>query len=151
MVDRDSAADRICSAIRRKEPIAVFGDYDVDGATSAALLADVIEALGGDVQTFSANRFQGGYGFSDPALERVLLANPKLIVTCDCGSSDHERIEKAKRQGVDVVVVDHHLVPKDPLPALAFINPHRPIADFRTKDCVVQVSCFRWVQHCVRS
>ena len=133
MIDRAVAADRIARAIRSRERIAVFGDYDVDGTTSAAILADVVEALGGDVVALVASRFDGGYGFSPRGLARCLDAGARLIVTCDCGSSDHERIEEARRRGVDVVVVDHHLVPAEPLPALAFLNPHRPECGFPYK------------------
>ncbi len=133
MMDRALAADRLASAIRRGERIAVFGDYDVDGTTSAAILADTLQALGADVIAFVANRFEGGYGFNDLALARVLAAKPVVIVTCDCGSSDHERIARARASGVDVLVVDHHLVPAEPLPALAFLNPHRPECGFPYK------------------
>ena len=66
-----------------------------------------------------ANRFEGGYGFSLPALEKVKQSGATLLITCDCGSSDHERIELANQAGIDVIVVDHHLVPEQPLPALA--------------------------------
>ena len=133
MADRELAADRLARGIRARERIAVFGDYDVDGTTSAAILADVIEALGGDVSALVANRFEGGYGFSDAGLDRCLAVGASLIVTCDCGSSDHERIARARRSGVDVVVVDHHLVPAEPLPSLAFLNPHRPDCGFAYK------------------
>ena len=80
-----------------------------------------------------ASRFEGGYGLSDVALERVLSARPHVLVTCDCGSSDHPRLERARAAGVDVIVVDHHLVPAEPLPALAFLNPHRPDCGFGYK------------------
>lgn len=133
MADRQLAADRIASAIRRRERIAVFGDYDVDGTTSAAILSDTLTALGGDVLAFVANRFSGGYGFSVEALTRASQAGPGLIITCDCGSSDHERIATAQVRGIDVIVVDHHLVPQEPLPALAFLNPHRPDCGFPYK------------------
>jgi single-stranded-DNA-specific exonuclease len=133
MADRDRAAERLAAAIRRREKIVVFGDYDVDGTTSAAILADILEALGGDVVAQVANRFEGGYGFSEPALERCRQAGARLIVTCDCGSSDHARIAAAARAGIDVVVVDHHLVPEEPLPAEAFLNPHRPECGFPYK------------------
>jgi single-stranded-DNA-specific exonuclease len=96
-------------------------------------LSGILEALGGDVGVLVGNRFDGGYGLSDAALERVLALRPTLLVTCDCGSSDHERIERARRSGVDVIVVDHHLVPAEPLPALAFLNPHRPECGFAYK------------------
>jgi single-stranded-DNA-specific exonuclease len=133
MADRQIAADRLASAVRAGERIAIFGDYDVDGTTSAAILADVLEALGGQVSALVASRFDGGYGFGDRALARCLETGAGLIVTCDCGSSDHERIAEARRRGVDVVVVDHHLVPAEPLPALAFLNPHRPDCGFPYK------------------
>ncbi len=134
MVGRRETAARLARAIRDGERIAVFGDYDVDGTTSCAILADVIEELGGDVHAFVAHRFEGGYGFSDAALERCLAVEPNLIVTCDCGSSDHPRVARAMQRGVDVVVIDHHLVPAEPLPALAFLNPHRPECGFPYKD-----------------
>ena len=133
MADRAAAAERIAFAIKRRQQIAIFGDYDVDGSTSAAILSDIIEALGGSVQAFVANRFEGGYGFSDRGLQKCLAVRPQLIITCDCGSSDHARIAAATNQGIDVIVVDHHLVPKEPLPALAFLNPHRPDCGFDYK------------------
>ncbi|MGF1466517.1 MAG: single-stranded-DNA-specific exonuclease RecJ [Sandaracinaceae bacterium] len=134
MRDRSAAAERLARAVRRRERVVVFGDYDVDGTTSATIVGEVLEALGGDARVLCANRFVGGYGFSAPALERALEAGAQLIVTCDCGSADHERIEAARRRGVDVVVVDHHLVPETELPALAFLNPHRPDCAFPYKS-----------------
>lgn len=133
MADREVAADRLARAVREQETVAVFGDYDVDGTTSAAILGGILEQLGADVRVLVANRFEGGYGFSQPALERALATRASLIVTTDCGSSDHERIARARERGVDVVVVDHHLVPDEPLPALAFLNPHRPDCGFPYK------------------
>jgi single-stranded-DNA-specific exonuclease len=133
MADRALAAQRIAHAIRARERIVVFGDYDVDGTTSCAILSDVIERLGGDVVALVGNRFSGGYGLSEAALERVLAERPRLLITCDCGSSDHARVQRARSLGVDVIVVDHHLVPAEALPALAFLNPHRPECGFPYK------------------
>ena len=133
MADRALASERITRAIRAGERIVVFGDYDVDGTTSAVILSEVITALGGDVRVLIADRFHGGYGLSDQGLDRCLAERPGLLVTCDCGSSDHERIAKARAHGVDVIVVDHHLVPEEALPALAFLNPHRPECGFAYK------------------
>lgn len=133
MADRALASERITRAIRAKERIVVFGDYDVDGTTSALILSEVITALGGDVRTHIADRFHGGYGLSDQGLDRCLEERPSLLVTCDCGSSDHERIARATAKGIDVIVVDHHLVPNEALPAFAFLNPHRPECDFAYK------------------
>jgi single-stranded-DNA-specific exonuclease len=133
MLDRGLAADRLVSAIRGREQIAVFGDYDVDGTTSAAILSGILEQLGGRVHVAVGNRWDGGYGLSDTALDKLLACSPSVIVTCDCGSSDHERIARATKLGIDVIVVDHHLVPVDPLPAFAFLNPHRPGCGFGYK------------------
>jgi single-stranded-DNA-specific exonuclease len=130
MKDRDVAASRIARAVRAGETIAIFGDYDADGVTSAALMTDVLRTLGGRVVTLLADRFEGGYGLSAPALERVFATRGTLLVTCDCGTSDHPRLEDARRRGLDVVVIDHHRVPDEPLPALAFLNPHRPDCGF---------------------
>lgn len=133
MADRKLIAERLASAIRKKERIVVFGDYDCDGMTAAAILSDVIEELGGVAIPHLASRFHGGYGLSASALERVLASAPQLVVTCDCGSSDHESLRKLKEQGIDTLVIDHHLVPDEPLPALAFLNPHRPECGFPEK------------------
>jgi single-stranded-DNA-specific exonuclease len=133
MRDRGEAVERLARAVRAKESICVFGDYDADGITAAALLTDVLRALGGEVTPLLASRFDGGYGLSGPALARVLATGSTLLVTCDCGSSDHERLESVRRAGVDAVVIDHHRVPEAPLPALAFLNPHRPDCGFEYK------------------
>jgi single-stranded-DNA-specific exonuclease len=133
MADRALAAERLAHAVRRRERIVVFGDYDVDGTTSAAILSGILEALGGDVSTLLANRFGGGYGLSEQALDRCLAQRPSVLVTCDCGSSDHDRVARARAAGVDVIVVSHHLVPARPLEALAFLNPHRPQCGFPYK------------------
>jgi single-stranded-DNA-specific exonuclease len=133
MVDLEPAADRIARAVRAGERIAVFGDYDCDGITACAIVTEVLRALGGQVTPLLASRFAGGYGFSGAALERVRATGASLLVTCDCGSSDHARLEDARRTGIDAVVIDHHLVPEEALPALAFLNPHRPDCGFAYK------------------
>jgi single-stranded-DNA-specific exonuclease len=133
MADRVVATERIARAIRDAESIAVFGDYDCDGITATAILTEAIRELGGTVQPLLASRFGGGYGFSMPALQRVLDSGAKLLITCDCGSSDHDRLQLAMDAGIDTIVVDHHLVPDKPLPAVAFLNPHRPVCGFPYK------------------
>jgi single-stranded-DNA-specific exonuclease len=133
MLDRKSAAQRIARAVTQAERVVVFGDYDCDGMTSTAIFTEALRALGGDVVPVLASRFDGGYGFSEAALQRVLAERPGLLVTCDCGSSDHASLARLAAEGVDAVVVDHHLVPEAPLPALAFLNPHRPECGFPYK------------------
>jgi single-stranded-DNA-specific exonuclease len=133
MADRSLAAERLARAIRTGELVAVFGDYDCDGMTSAAIMTEVIEALGGRAVTFIASRFEGGYGVSSAAVAKVLASGAPLLVTCDCGSSDHASLEQLRGAGVDCVVIDHHLVPEQALPAVAFLNPHRPECGFPYK------------------
>lgn len=138
MADRDAFTERAAFAIAKREPIAVFGDYDCDGITATAIMTTILRQLGGEVTPLLATRTEGAYGFSDPALERVKKSGATLLVTCDCGSSDHPRIEAASKVGIDTLVIDHHLVPKDTLPARAFLNPHRP-------DCGFP---FKWLASC---
>lgn len=133
MADRDQAAGRIADALQRKEPIFVFGDYDCDGITSAAILTEVLRELGGQVECGLASRFDGGYGVSPRATERIVASGARLLITCDCGSSDHESLGLLGRAGIDVIVIDHHLVPEAPLPVRAFLNPHRPECGFPYK------------------
>jgi single-stranded-DNA-specific exonuclease len=133
MIDRDKAAARLARAVRARERVCIFGDYDADGITSAALLTDVLRTLGGNVVTVLADRFDGGYGFSREALARVRSTSATLVVTCDCGTSDHERLDEARKHGIDVIVIDHHRVPQEALPAFAFLNPHRPDCGFPYK------------------
>jgi single-stranded-DNA-specific exonuclease len=133
MADRAAAADRLASGIRRHERIAVFGDYDCDGITSAAIVTEILRALGGDVVPLLASRFDGGYGVSAAACERILATSATLLVTCDCGSSDHASLAALRARGVEAVVIDHHLVPDEPLPVVAFLNPHRPECGFAYK------------------
>ncbi len=131
--DLELAADRLAHAVRRGERVAVFGDYDCDGITSCAIVTELLRAFGAEVVPLLASRFRGGYGFSQPALESVVGSGARLLVTCDCGSSDAPRLRALAEHGIDAVVIDHHLVPAEPLPALAFLNPHRPDCGFPYK------------------
>jgi single-stranded-DNA-specific exonuclease len=133
MLDRAKACQRLASAVRRGEGIVVFGDYDCDGITSTAILTEVLRTLGGRATPCLANRFDGGYGVSEAAVDRILQSKPSLVVTCDCGSSDHASLARLRDLGIDVIVIDHHLVPEQPLPAVAFLNPHRPECGFPYK------------------
>lgn len=133
MADLPEAVDRIAHGLAAGEKIVVFGDYDCDGITSCAILTEVLRALGGQVEPLLASRFEGGYGFSGEALQAVRATGATLLITCDCGSSDHPRLDDAKRAGIDTIVIDHHLVPAEQLPARAFLNPHRPTCGYPFK------------------
>jgi single-stranded-DNA-specific exonuclease len=133
MADREIVARRLVRAIRQGELVAIFGDYDCDGITSCAILTEVLRALGGRAVPLIASRFDGGYGVSPAAVERILATRASVLVTCDCGSSDHAALRSLMARGLDVVVIDHHLVPDEPLPALGFLNPHRGDCGFAYK------------------
>ncbi|RYE92354.1 MAG: single-stranded-DNA-specific exonuclease RecJ [Myxococcales bacterium] len=133
MIGRGEAAERLAHAVRRGERVAVFGDYDCDGITAAAIMTEGLRRLGGEVTPLLASRFAGGYGLCDEALDRILERRPRVLVTCDCGSADAPRVRRAREAGLDVIVIDHHLVPDEPLEAVAFLNPHRPECGFAYK------------------
>ncbi|MBI4702929.1 MAG: single-stranded-DNA-specific exonuclease RecJ [Deltaproteobacteria bacterium] len=133
MADRAPAAARIARAIRDRETVCLFGDYDCDGVTATAIMAETIDRLGGRTVPVLASRFGSGYGLTEPALERVRATGASLVVTCDCGSSDHAQLGALRASGIDAVVIDHHLVPDAPLPAVAFLNPCRPDCGFPYK------------------
>jgi single-stranded-DNA-specific exonuclease len=133
MADRDAAAERLARAVRARERVVVFGDYDCDGITATAIITGILRACGGEVVPLLATRREGAYGLSSRALQRVLATGATLLVTCDCGSSDHERLDVVRARGIDAIVIDHHLVPGEPLPVHAFLNPHRPECGFPYK------------------
>jgi single-stranded-DNA-specific exonuclease len=124
IADLDRAVDRIAAAIDRGERIGVFGDYDADGVTTAAVLALTFRALGANVLPRVASRFSG-YGLPPAEAARFADAGCAVVVTGDCGTSDHEALAVARERRVDVIVIDHHQVPEGPCGAFALINPHR--------------------------
>ncbi|MDB5722535.1 MAG: recJ [Alphaproteobacteria bacterium] len=123
--DMDKAAERIADALEADEPITIFGDYDVDGATSAALLIRLLRDLGGDPGAYIPDRLMEGYGPSGEALVKLAEAGARLIVTVDCGAQAYEALEMARDAGVDVIVVDHHKCASELPKALALVNPNR--------------------------
>lgn len=124
LADMDAAAARLADAVARGEPIALFGDYDVDGAASVALMLDWLRALGGDATAYIPDRVAEGYGPNVPAMQR-LGRDHGLILCLDCGTMAHEPVAAARAAGAEVVVIDHHL-PGETLPAaMAVVNPNR--------------------------
>ena len=120
--DMEKAAERLLAALKSREKIAVFADYDVDGGASAALLLTWFREMGHDATLYIPDRIDEGYGPNEPAME-ALAADHGLIVCVDCGTLSHGPIAAAK--GADVVVVDHHLGGETLPPALAVVNPNR--------------------------
>lgn len=123
--DMDSAAQRIAEAIERGQKITIYGDYDVDGATSAALLILLLCDLGVEAGHYIPDRLLEGYGPSGEALVKLAQEGSELIVTVDCGAMAHEALSAAAEAGVDVIVVDHHKCPPELPRAAALVNPNR--------------------------
>ncbi|RVT94325.1 single-stranded-DNA-specific exonuclease RecJ [Sphingomonas crocodyli] len=123
--DMDRAAERLADAVITGEAVTVFGDYDVDGATSAALLIRLLRELGCPVGYYIPDRLMEGYGPSGEALVRIGTAGSKLIVTVDCGAQAFEALAQASAAGIEVIVVDHHKCAATLPDALAVVNPNR--------------------------
>ncbi|MDP7426133.1 MAG: single-stranded-DNA-specific exonuclease RecJ [Rhodospirillales bacterium] len=125
LLDMDAGVARLIQALQGQEKIAVFGDYDVDGATSSALLARYFKAVGADYQIYIPDRITEGYGPNILALEKLIKDGTKVVITVDCGTTAYEPLAFAKEKALDVVVVDHHVAEAGLPEAIAVINPNR--------------------------
>ena len=123
--DMDAAAERLAEAVLNAESMTVYGDYDVDGATSAALLIRLLGELGLEAGYYIPDRLLEGYGPSGEALVRLADAGSSLVVTVDCGAMAYEALTMARDAGLDVIVVDHHKCAPELPPAFALVNPNR--------------------------
>ena len=121
----DAAAVRIADAVERRETVAIFGDYDVDGATSAATLARFLRHGGIDAIIHIPDRLFEGYGPNVEAVRTLAARGATLLVTVDCGTVSHEPLAEAQRLGMETIVIDHHLADETLPPALAVVNPNR--------------------------
>src|SRR5271155_2826718 len=119
------AAERIANAVGRGESVAIFGDYDVDGATSAALLARYLRQCGRDPIIHIPDRLFEGYGPNVEAVRALAARGATLLVCVDCGTTSIEPLTEAKKLGLDVVVIDHHQADEELPPAVAVVNPNR--------------------------
>ncbi|MGB2631035.1 MAG: single-stranded-DNA-specific exonuclease RecJ [Candidatus Omnitrophota bacterium] len=129
MKDMSRSVSRIKKAVEKKEKILIYGDYDVDGVTSIALLAYIFEELGADYETYIPNRLEEGYGLNIRGVAQAREDGVKLLITVDCGINSVEEVICANNYGIDVIITDHHEVKEDKLPpAYAIIDPHQ-------KDC----------------
>jgi single-stranded-DNA-specific exonuclease len=126
LTDLDAAAARIAAAITNNERVALFGDYDVDGACSCALVTRYLRHFGLTPQVHIPDRIFEGYGPSIPAMDKLVDGGATLILTLDCGTVSDEPIAHARARGADVVVIDHHLSDHELPRATAIVNPNRP-------------------------
>jgi single-stranded-DNA-specific exonuclease len=122
----DEAASVIVEAIETDRPTVVFADYDVDGASSAALIVRWSRAMGRELPIYVPDRLAEGYGPSPAAFRRMREAGVELVITVDCGAAAEDALVVATKIGLDVVVIDHHLMRAEPPPARALVNPNRP-------------------------
>ena len=123
--DMDRAAERLADAVASGEPVAIFGDYDVDGATSAALMVRLLRALGLSPRAYIPDRLTEGYGPTEAALLRLQAEGANLIVTVDCGAQAFEPLAAAHAAGIEILVVDHHKCATELPRAHAVVNPNR--------------------------
>ncbi|MFB2563679.1 single-stranded-DNA-specific exonuclease RecJ [Rhizobium sp. IMFF44] len=125
LTDCEKAARRLLHAIGKGETIAIFGDYDVDGAASSALIYRFLSHFGVPASIYIPDRIFEGYGPNPTAIGQLIDNGATLIVTVDCGSTSFESLEVAKARGIDVVVIDHHQVAHELPPCHALVNPNR--------------------------
>lgn len=134
MKDMDRAVERIERALMEKEPIMVYGDYDVDGTTAVALVYSVLSRCTGEIMHYIPDRYAEGYGISTLGIDRAAERGVKLIIALDCGIKSVDKVAYAKQQGIDFIICDHHL-PGDALPdAVAVLDPKRPDCPYPFKE-----------------
>jgi single-stranded-DNA-specific exonuclease len=135
MIGMRATVDRICYALQHNEPIAIYGDYDVDGVTATALLVQALGALGADVRGYIPNRFDEGYGLNKEALDSLKADGVKLVITVDCGIRSPDEALHAQTIGLDLIISDHHHPDGENIPpALAVINPKQHGDVYPDKD-----------------
>lgn len=125
-MDMDKAAAAILDALQAGKNIHVFADYDVDGASSAALLVRWFRCIGAELPIYVPDRMKEGYGPSAPAFDRLKAMGADLVITVDCGAAANEAVAHATSIDLDVVVIDHHMMREEPPKCLAVVNPNRP-------------------------
>lgn len=126
---------RIAKAVESDEKIVIFGDYDADGICSCVVFHDFFKKIGFEnFQVYIPDRNKEGYGLNFKAIDEFIKQKINLIVTVDCGITDYQEIKKANREGIDVIITDHHLIPPEPPPALAILDPKIEQEDYPFKD-----------------
>jgi single-stranded-DNA-specific exonuclease len=135
MTGMRATVDRVIYALEHHEPIAIYGDYDVDGVTATALLVQTLKTMDGEVHGYIPNRFDEGYGLNNDALDNLKADGVKLVITVDCGIRSHDEALHARTLGLDLVISDHHHPAEEGVPsALAVINPKQHGDVYPDKD-----------------
>ncbi|WP_375659353.1 single-stranded-DNA-specific exonuclease RecJ [Bartonella sp. MR30HLJHH] len=151
--DMQCAAERIVKALLNQEQVAVFGDYDVDGACSSALIARFFRYFGIEVKIYIPDRIVEGYGPNEQAMRMLVQEGARLIITVDCGANSPDAVKATRLAGADVVILDHHQMSEIHQEAVALVNPNRP-DDFSKQGhlCAAGVVfvTLAWVHHLLR-
>jgi len=143
IMNMEIGANKIIQTIKENGKIAIYGDYDTDGVCATVILSSTLKVLGfNNFDVYIPNRFSGGYGLTKEKLETIIKRGTKLIITLDCGITDVEEVKLAKESGLDVVIFDHHLIPKNP-PDTLIINPWQKNDDYPFKELVASAISYK--------
>ncbi|SBW11276.1 Single-stranded-DNA-specific exonuclease RecJ [uncultured Eubacteriales bacterium] len=134
LLDMDKAAARITAALAAGEPMAVYGDYDVDGISATCLLTDYLRSRGGDVTMYIPDRMEEGYGVSRGALDALRTQGVRLVMTVDCGITAVDEARYARETGMELIITDHHECKAELPDAVAVVDPHRPGCPYPFKN-----------------
>jgi len=151
MKGMSAAVERLTRAIVQREQVTLYGDYDVDGVCSTALLSLFLDAVGAPPRTYIPHRIDEGYGLNLRAVERIAREGSRLLVSLDCGIASVAEVARARDLGMDVVIVDHHTVPETLPAATAILNPHQPGCEYPTKALCAAGVAFNLVMALRRS
>src|SRR6266540_1036586 len=152
LIGMQATVDRICYALQHNEPIAIYGDYDVDGVTATALLVQALEAFGGNVRGYIPNRFDEGYGLNKDALDSLKADGVKLVITVDCGIRSPDEALHARTIGLDLIISDHHHPDGENLPsAFAVINPKQHGDPYPDKDLAGVGIAYKIIEALIRA
>jgi single-stranded-DNA-specific exonuclease len=148
LTDLRRAAERLLQGIAAKERMVIFGDYDVDGITSSALLWRVLRRLGAEVETFLPLRMEEGYGLSQEGVERCVEQHrPALVIAVDCGTTAAPQVAWLRARGIETVIIDHHALPPELPDAAALVNPQRDLGGDGALDYMASVGLVFKVCH----
>ncbi|HLO34078.1 MAG TPA: single-stranded-DNA-specific exonuclease RecJ [Anaerolineales bacterium] len=151
LIGMQATVDRICYALQHHEPIAIYGDYDVDGVTATALLVQALGELGANVRGYIPNRFDEGYGLNKDALDSLQADGVKLVITVDCGIRSPDEALHARTLGLDLIISDHHHPDGENLPpAFAVINPKQHGDPYPDKDLAGVGIAYKIVEALIR-
>ncbi|TSA45429.1 single-stranded-DNA-specific exonuclease RecJ, partial [bacterium] len=147
LVGVKEAVERVEKAIKNKEKVAIYGDYDADGITSTVLLKEVLEKVGLNAETYIPDRNKEGYGLNKKALDMIKADyGASLLITVDCGISNKDEIAYAQKKGMEVIVIDHHSIPKALPQNCILINPKLPGQKYPFKDLAGVGVVFKFAQ-----